>query len=1222
MRDLENRVCLKFRKYKSGDKAWLYIHKGTSCWANIGRSLAFGKTDVSLGPSCLSKTLIQHELIHALGFFHEQSRRDRDNYVKVLTWNISPANLYNFDKTKKYEAETFGVPYDYNSIMHYTKTTWTRNGQDTMQAKNDQDLRLGGTVLKKNGERWTEWSDWSRCIRNNYGCYRSKHRICLVENLALCPGADEYGVQSNAQKCPSPSYCDVEPVDGFWGSWSSWAACSKSCDKGTRRRSRQCNSPRPANGGRNCKGAATDTEKCMRRTCTANKYYTNFDNGFGVWSNVQGRNDPLNWQRGRGKMSQYSGPQSDHTDGNGWYLYVSTASYTSHKKRAGLISEYLSGKKCISLAYCMRGKNMGRLDFSLQTSSGQWYNFPSTKKGHQGTGWHDIEFSLVNPAYTKTSYRFLIETTTGIGPYSDIAIDDILIENGACGKNVEASKPNPGIAPVAAPTKTRTAFLGKNTENAIRTLVRVTVLKILTVQPVAQTGQVRGNVRRIQYGCGRTAVNPAKSKEIAVKVTRIARFGQRMDGATRKAMLSTCGNPAVNPAKNGGKNNDVVAGQNEVIANKSKMDDRMLQIMILIMGKCLLAPLLLIVLLAEASLCVEVDFGGRPARPVEEEEVNPFDVISKQTKDDVLPATGRSVESRTVYQGDIVLDEAENAALGLGRSTTQNIIVLTWPRKLWRTRTVPYIISGQSYDAVQKIEAAMRDLEKRVCLKFRKHQSGDKAWLNIYRGNSCWANIGRSLAFGKTDVSLGPSCLSQTLIQHELIHALGFFHEQSRRDRDNYVNVLNWNISPANLYNFDKTKKYEAETFGVPYDYSSIMHYTKTTWTKNGQDTMQAKNDPDLRLGGTTKAVKDGLSGPTGQDVYETIMAVIEANTEFAWLKTWLYVQEQMTMVSSQMHRNAPRQATVTLLRISNLFLVEPVDGFWGSWSSWSACSKSCDKGTRTRSRQCNSPTPANGGKKCKGAATDTEKCMRRTCTANKYYTNFDNGFGVWSNVQGRNDPLNWQRGRGKTSQYSGPQSDHTDGNGWYLYVSTASYTSHKKRAGLISEYLSGKKCISLAYCMRGKNMGRLDFSLQTSSGQWFNFPFTKKGHQGNGWHHAEFSLVNQAYTKTSYRFLIEATTGIGPYSDIAIDDILIENGACGAGQENVNAVKPKPGVAAVVSEGKYVNIYDHSQPPRLKTTIHDFIRAYTNINTKQRPNIERHQAVYLVVTTNKTRDR
>ena len=55
----------------------------------------------------------------------------------------------------------------------------------------------------------------------------------------------------------------------------------------------------------------------------------------------------------------------------------------------------------------MRGKNMGRLDFALQKTGGQWHNFPFTKKGHQGTGWHDIEISLVNREYTKTSYRVI-----------------------------------------------------------------------------------------------------------------------------------------------------------------------------------------------------------------------------------------------------------------------------------------------------------------------------------------------------------------------------------------------------------------------------------------------------------------------------------------------------------------------------------------------------------------------------------------------------------------------------------------------------------------------------------------------------------------------------------------------------------------------------------------------------------------------------------------------
>ncbi len=55
-------------------------------------------------------------------------------------------------------------------------------------------------------------------------------------------------------------------------------------------------------------------------------------------------------------------------------------------------------------------------------------------------------------------------------------------------------------------------------------------------------------------------------------------------------------------------------------------------------------------------------------------------------------------------------------------------------------------------------------------------------------------------------------------------------------------------------YNFDKSKYNEMDNFGQPYDYLSIMHYTRTSWTKNGKDTLQAKSDPNLKLGG------DGLS--------------------------------------------------------------------------------------------------------------------------------------------------------------------------------------------------------------------------------------------------------------------------------------------------------------------------------------------------------------------------
>ena len=59
------------------------------------------------------------------------------------------AHLYNFDESERGASDTFGMPYDYNSIMHYTRTAWTKNGRNTMEAKNDPNLKLGGTKLTK-----------------------------------------------------------------------------------------------------------------------------------------------------------------------------------------------------------------------------------------------------------------------------------------------------------------------------------------------------------------------------------------------------------------------------------------------------------------------------------------------------------------------------------------------------------------------------------------------------------------------------------------------------------------------------------------------------------------------------------------------------------------------------------------------------------------------------------------------------------------------------------------------------------------------------------------------------------------------------------------------------------------------------------------------------------------------------------------------------------------
>lgn len=43
---------------------------------------------------CIYKGIIQHELLHALGFNHEQTRSDRDQHVRILLENVERGGLH------------------------------------------------------------------------------------------------------------------------------------------------------------------------------------------------------------------------------------------------------------------------------------------------------------------------------------------------------------------------------------------------------------------------------------------------------------------------------------------------------------------------------------------------------------------------------------------------------------------------------------------------------------------------------------------------------------------------------------------------------------------------------------------------------------------------------------------------------------------------------------------------------------------------------------------------------------------------------------------------------------------------------------------------------------------------------------------------------------------------------------------------------------------------
>ncbi|XP_013106466.2 A disintegrin and metalloproteinase with thrombospondin motifs 6 isoform X1 [Stomoxys calcitrans] len=63
----------------------------------------------------------------------------------------------------------------------------------------------------------------------------------------------------------------MEKVDGSWGNWSEWSECSRSCGGGVSIQQRECDSPRPANGGTFCIGERKKYKICNHQPCPKNE---------------------------------------------------------------------------------------------------------------------------------------------------------------------------------------------------------------------------------------------------------------------------------------------------------------------------------------------------------------------------------------------------------------------------------------------------------------------------------------------------------------------------------------------------------------------------------------------------------------------------------------------------------------------------------------------------------------------------------------------------------------------------------------------------------------------------------------------------------------------------------------------------------------------------------------------------------------------------------------
>lgn len=80
---------------------------------------------VAVNPNCGEDTIF-HETMHALGFIHEHSRADRDDYIEIMYDCITSSAFNNFNKAKS----TDQTEYDYQSVMHYSAKAFSDKSKE------------------------------------------------------------------------------------------------------------------------------------------------------------------------------------------------------------------------------------------------------------------------------------------------------------------------------------------------------------------------------------------------------------------------------------------------------------------------------------------------------------------------------------------------------------------------------------------------------------------------------------------------------------------------------------------------------------------------------------------------------------------------------------------------------------------------------------------------------------------------------------------------------------------------------------------------------------------------------------------------------------------------------------------------------------------------------------------------------------------------------------
>ncbi len=283
-------------------------------------------------------------------------------------------------------------------------------------------------------------------------------------------------------------------------------------------------------------------------------------------------------------------------------------------------------------------------------------------------------------------------------------------------------------------------------------------------------------------------------------------------------------------------------------------------------------------------------------------------VLFPHSRDAQYLTVSQDTDGKYIYQGDIRIDTAQiiydtsnigtrpvELALQMRRLRFRKNILfsaadaLWWDWGIWEDGVIPYKVSDNMPQPFKDLIArAVNHINTHTNLCMRvwtRSQSNYIEFIPVknkpYSGSSPLGKTGgrQAVELDIFDTTFNTIASFRTVV-HESMHAAGFIHEQSRSDRDDFVEILPDNIDNDMGYNFDKDAFSRNLT---AYDFQSIMHYNRRSFGKrdtrgNRMVTIRTRNsrdriDPSNRLTRLDRAGVNSLY-PVNADCNERVKKI------------------------------------------------------------------------------------------------------------------------------------------------------------------------------------------------------------------------------------------------------------------------------------------------------------------------------------------------------------